>query len=65
MLKISLERLAALNYAGIDTKQVEYNGSVSKKGNVLEQVLIAFAQHGLLNKLTNIVLINNKKGGHT
>ena len=32
MPKISLEKLAALNYAGIDTKPVEYNGSVGKKG---------------------------------
>ena len=45
--------------------QLNIMAALARKGNVLEQVLIAFAQHGLLNKLTNIVLINNKKGGHT
>lgn len=32
MLKISLERLAALNYAGIDTKLVGQDGSVGTQG---------------------------------
>ena len=67
MPKISLEKLAALNYAMpvLTPNQLNIMAALARKGNVLEQVLIAFAQHGLLNKLTNIVLINNKKGGHT